>query len=102
MCGIKQGASMKEDLDELLRSWRPEPIVSSTFGRDVWRRIERSHGAAQSLQGFFEWLARPRIASLATVLAIIGGVFVGSLFANQNAQRAYLHGVDPYAQVVVR
>ena len=93
---------MKEDLDELLRSWRPEPIVSSTFQRDVWRRIERSHGAAQPLQGFFEWLARPRSASLATALAIVGGVFVGSLFANHNAQRAYLHDVDPYAQVVVK
>jgi hypothetical protein len=93
---------MKEDLDQLLRSWCPEPIVSSTFQRDVWRRIERSRGATQPLQGFFEWLARPGIASLATVLAIIGGVFVGSLLANHNAQRAYLHGVDPYAQVAVK
>jgi hypothetical protein len=102
MCGIKQGTSMKEDLDELLRSWRPDPIVSSTFQRDVWRRIEQSRGAASLLQGFFEWLARPRIASLAAVLAILGGVFVGSVFASHHAQRAYLHDVDPYAQVVVK
>jgi hypothetical protein len=93
---------MKEDLDELLRSWRPDPIVSSTFQRDVWGRIERSRGANQPFQGFFEWLARPRIASLAAVLAILGGVFVGSVFASHHAQRAYLHDVDPYAQVVVK
>ena len=41
-------------------------------------------------------------ASLAAALAILGGVFVGSLFASHNAQRAYLHDVDPYAQVVVK
>ena len=93
---------MKEDLDELLRSWRPDAIVSSAFQRDVWRRIERSRGVAQPLQGFFEWLARPRIASLAAVLATLGGAFVGSLFASHTAQRAYLHDVDPYAQVVVK
>ena len=93
---------MKEDLDELLRSWRQAAIVSSTFQRDVWRLIERSRDAAQPLQGFFEWLARPRIASLAAVLATLGGVFVGSVFASHNAQRAYLHDVDPYAQVVVK
>ena len=93
---------MKEELDELLHSWRPDAIVSSTFQRDVWRRIERSRGAAQPLQGFFEWLARPRIASLAAALATLGGVFIGSLFAGHNTQRAYLHDVDPYAQVVVK
>ena len=93
---------MKEDLDELLRSWRPDAIVSSTFQREVWRRIERSRRAARPFQGFFEWLARPRIAALAAVLATLGGVFVGSLFASHNAQRAYLYEVDPYAQVVVK
>jgi hypothetical protein len=39
---------------------------------------------------------------LAAALAIIGGAFIGSLFAGQNAQRAYLHEVDPYAQVVLK
>jgi hypothetical protein len=93
---------MKEDLDDLLRLWRPDGVESSTFQRDVWRRIEQSRGPAQRLQGFFEWLARPRIASLAAALAIIGGVFIGSLFGGQNAQRAYLHDVDPYAQVILK
>jgi hypothetical protein len=93
---------MKEDLDDLLRLWRPAAVESSTFKRDVWRRIERSRGAAQRLQGFFEWLARPRIASLAAALAIIAGAFIGSLFAGQNAQRTYLHEVDPYAQVILK
>jgi hypothetical protein len=93
---------MKEDLDDLLRLWRPDAVESSTFQRDVWRRIEQSRGAAQRLQPFFEWLARPRIASLAAALAVIGGVVIGSLFAGQNAQRAYLHEVDPYAQVVLK
>jgi hypothetical protein len=93
---------MKEDLDDLLHLWRPNAVESSTFKGEVWRRIERSRGAAQRLQGFFEWLARPRIASLAAALAAIGGVFIGSLFAGHNAQRAYLHDVDPYAQVVLK
>lgn len=90
---------MKEDLDELLRSWRPDAIDFSTFQRDVWRRIERRRRATQRLQGFFEWLARPGMASLATGLAIVAGIFLGSLFAGQQAQRAYLHEIDPYAQV---
>ena len=93
---------MKEDLDDLLRSWRPAAVDSSTFKREVWQRIEQSRGAAQRFQRFFEWLGMPRIASLAAVLAIIGGVFLGSLFAGHNGQRAYLHDVDPYAQVVFK
>jgi hypothetical protein len=93
---------MKEDLDDLLRLWQPAAVDCSTFKRDVWRRIERSSGAAQGFERFFEWLARPRIASLAAALAILGGVFFGSVFAGHHAQRAYLHEVDPYAQVVVK
>jgi hypothetical protein len=93
---------MKEDLDDLLRWWRPAAVDSPAFKREVWRRIERSRGAAQRFQRFFEWLARPWIASLAAALAIVGGVFIGSLFAGHNAQRAYLHDVDPYAQVVFK
>jgi hypothetical protein len=93
---------MKEDLDDLLRLWRPDAVESSTFQRDVWRRIERRRSASQRLQGFFEWLARPGTASWAAAVAIVAGVFVGSLFAGQNAQRAYLHEVDPYAQVALR
>ena len=93
---------MKEDLDDLLRLWRPDAVESSNFQRDVWRRIEQSRGAAQRLHGFFEWFARPRIASLAAALAIIGGFLIGSVFAGQNAQRAYLHDVDPYAQVILK
>jgi hypothetical protein len=93
---------MKEDLDDLLRSWRPAAVDLSGFQREVWRRIEQQRGAAQRLQGFFEWLARPGMASLAAALAIAAGVFIGSLFAKQQAQRAYLHEVDPYAQVVLR
>jgi hypothetical protein len=92
---------MKEDLDVLLRSWRPEAAELSTFQRDVWRRIERGRGATQFLEGFFERLARPGTASLAAALAIAAGVFIGSLFAGQQAQRVYLHEVDPYAQVVL-
>ena len=93
---------MKEDLDDLLRLWRPTTVDSSTFKREVWRRIERSSGAPQRFQNVFEWLARPRIASLVAALATIGGIFIGSLFAGHQAQRAYLHDVDPYAQVVLR
>ena len=92
---------MKEDLDVLLRSWRPEAVELSSFQRDVWRRIERGRGATQLLQGFFERLARPGTASLAAALAIAAGVFIGSLFAGQQAQRVYLYEVDPYAQVVL-
>jgi hypothetical protein len=90
---------MKEELDDLLRSWRPTAVDSSTFKREVWQRIERSRGATQRFQRFFEWLGMPQIASLAAALALIGGVFLGSLFAGHNAQRAYLRDIDPYAQV---
>ncbi len=49
---------MKEDLDELLRSWRPDAIESSTFQRDVWRRIEQSRGAGSAPRKAFSngWL----------------------------------------------
>ena len=93
---------MKDDLDELLRLWHPDVVESSTFHRDVWRRIERSRASDRRLEGFLQWLARPRIASLAAALAILGGVLIGSVIAEHNAQQAYLHEVDPYAQVILR
>jgi hypothetical protein len=48
---------MKEDLDDLLRSWSPDAIEASTFKHDVWRRIEQSRSAAERVQGFFEMCA---------------------------------------------
>ena len=93
---------MKEDLDDLLRSWRPDALEVSSFKRDVWRRIEQRRGPTQGLEYFLEWLARPQIASLAAALAMTGGMFIGSVLAGHHAQRAYLHEVDPYAQVVLK
>jgi hypothetical protein len=93
---------MKEYLDDLLRSWRPEAVEVSSFKRDVWRRIEQRRDPTQRLEGFLEWLARPQIASLAAALAMTGGMLIGSVFASHHAQRAYLHEVDPYAQVVLK
>ena len=49
---------MKEDLDDSYGSWRPDASESSTFKRDVWRRIERS-AVPVSASRLFEWLARP-------------------------------------------
>ncbi len=93
---------MKEDLDDLLRLWRPDVVESPTFKREVWRRIQRSRGPHQRFERFFQWLARPRAASLAAALAILGGVLVGSVVAGHKGQRAYLHDVDPYAQVALK
>ncbi len=91
---------MKEELDDLLRLWRPEIVESSTFKRDVWQRIEQSRGAEGRLESLFAWLARPGVASLATALAILGGVLIGSALAGQNGEVAYLRAVNPYAQLV--
>ena len=93
---------MKEDLDELLRSWRPEAPESATFNRDVWRRIKQFRSAGEWLEELVAWLSRPGIASFATALAILGGALIGSAIANQSGEFAYLRAVDPYAQVLAK
>jgi len=93
---------MKEDLDGLLRLWRPEAPESPTFNREVWRRIEQFRSADERLEDFFAWLSGPRIAALVTALAILSGALIGSAVASQNGEVAYLHAVNPYALLVVK
>ena len=51
---------------------------------------------------FLAWLTRPQIASLAAALTVLGGAWIGSATAARNGQVAYLHAVNPYAQVALK
>lgn len=90
---------MKDDLDKLLKSWHPEVPNSAAFKRQVWGRIERRRRANGLFESFAEWFTRPQIASIAAALSVLGGAWIGFAVAEQNGQAAYLHSVDPYAQV---
>jgi hypothetical protein len=93
---------MKEDFQSLIRRWHPEVPEPVAFRREVWSRIERGEGTGVQLTRFLPWLARPKIMSLAALIAILGGALVGSLAAGQSGRTAYLHAVNPYAQVVLK
>ena len=105
ICGIKQlrETSMKEDLDDLLRSWRPDAIESSTFQRDVWRRIEQSRGRGSAPARLF------RMAGSASD-SLVGGSRLRRLVASSSAlclqatmRNAHTSDdVDPYAQVLLK
>jgi hypothetical protein len=93
---------MKDDLDSLLKTWKPEVPEPVAFKRHVWSRIERRRFANDWLERFTAWLTRPQIASLAAALSVLGGAWIGSATAARNGQVAYLHAVDPYAQVSLK
>jgi hypothetical protein len=93
---------MKEDLQTLIRRWHPEVPEPVAFRREVWSRIERRESANPWLTRFLPWLARPKIMSFAALIAILSGVLIGSLAAGQSGRTAYLHSVNPYAQVVLK
>jgi hypothetical protein len=93
---------MKDDLDDLIRLWRPDVPEPSAFRREVWSRIERRAAAAGWIERFFSGLARPRIASVATALVLLAGVVLGSALADSKGQDSYLHAVNPYAQMALK
>jgi hypothetical protein len=93
---------MKDDLDSLLQTWKPEVPEPVAFKRHVWGRIEQRRFAAGWLERFLAWLTRPQIASLAAALSVLGGAWIGSATAARNAQTAYLYAVNPYAQVSLK
>jgi hypothetical protein len=93
---------MKEDLDELIKLWRPVVPEPLAFKREVWSRIEQRGNTDKWFERFFEWFARPKIASVAAAVALLSGALIGAATAGQSRQAAYLHAVNPYAQIVLK
>jgi hypothetical protein len=93
---------MKDDLDKLLKSWHPEVPTSAAFKRQVWVRIERCRRAAGFFESFVEWFTRPQVAAVAAAVSVLGGAWIGLAVAPQDGQTAYLHSVDPYAQISLK
>jgi hypothetical protein len=93
---------MKDDLDQLLKSWHPEVPTSAAFKRQVWVRIERCRRAAGFFESFVEWFTRPQVAAVAAAVSVLGGAWIGLAVAPQDGQTAYLHSVDPYAQISLK
>lgn len=93
---------MKDDLDDLIRLWRPDVPEPSAFQREVWSRIERRAAADGWVERIFAGLARPRIASVAAALVLLAGVVLGSRLAGSKGQDSYLHAVNPYAQMALK
>lgn len=93
---------MKDDLDDLIRLWRPDVPEPSAFQREVWSRIEQRAPADGWVERFFSGLARPRIASVAAALVLLAGVVLGSTLAGSKGRDSYLHAVNPYAQMALK
>jgi hypothetical protein len=93
---------MKDDLDKLLKTWNADVAERVDFKPQVWKRIGRGSSAEGWLQLFLEWLIRPQIASIAAALSVLAGAWIGSATAARGGQTAYLHAVDPYAQVSLK
>ena len=87
-----------DDLSKLLQSWQPEAVETRDFNRGVWMRLETSEISNGGV-AFFNWLAmfaRPRIAVAAVAIAIVGGIFLGSLQARSSGEDQYLRSLNPY------
>jgi hypothetical protein len=93
---------MKDDLHGLLKEWQPGVPNPQAFKREVWGRIERRRSGDGLFNSFLTWFTRPQIASVAAALSVLGGAWVGFALAAQDGHAAYLHSVDPYAQVLAK
>lgn len=83
------------ELSQLLGSWVATPKVSPGFRREVWARIGQRHaGPVTSLLGWIGGVSFPRLAAAAAV-ALLAGVFAGSLEARSAGESLYLRSVDP-------
>ncbi|HEY5891632.1 MAG TPA: hypothetical protein VIT91_00240 [Chthoniobacterales bacterium] len=93
---------MKDDLNDLLRTWNPHVPEPDGFRRGVWRRIGLSATNAQPsgwLEKFLIFVAKPHIAAAAVAVAILAGGVTGFVLTNANGEENYLRSVNPYAQV---
>ena len=92
----------RNDLTDLLQSWKPACKPGTGFNRGVWSRIEAAESPwSASVADFFAWvalLAHPRIAATATMVALFGGLFLGNLQARSAQKTRYLQSLNPYAQ----
>jgi hypothetical protein len=93
---------MKDDLEGLIKLWHPEVPEPSAFRREVWRRIEQRAATESWIERFFAGLTQPTMAFIAAALSLLGGVVLGSAIAGSSGQAAYLHSVNPYAQVILK
>lgn len=92
---------MKDNLNDLLKSWQPEVPEPSDFRRNVWKKIERSRPVKETgwLAELFVLFARPRIAFAMVAFAIAVGSAVGLEVSAANQTSDYLRSVNPYAQL---
>lgn len=91
---------MKDNLNDLLKSWQPELPEPSDFRRKVWNKIELSRPKeATWLTEVFELFARPKLAFATVVLAVVIGGVIGREVSAVNQTSDYLRSVNPYAQL---
>ena len=84
-----------EQLEDLLRTSRPEPALPPRFREGVWREIERLEIHESVPSGFVGWaerlvnvLLRPRCAAVAALVLILAGTAAGIVFGTSSANEA--------------
>lgn len=91
---------MKDNLNDLLKSWQPEIPEPSDFRRNVWKKIEHSRPKeAGWLAEVVALFARPKLAFAPVVLAIVVGGVIGREVSASSQTSDYLRSVNPYAQL---
>jgi len=88
---------MQDDLNNLLKSWKPEIPEPTDFRRNVWLKIERARKPSNAFGTFIEWLGRPKIALATLSAAVALGAFVGMEISVSSQGNEYLRSVNPYA-----
>lgn len=91
----------ENDLSSLLQGWQPALEPGPGFNRGVWSRIEADEvGRRNGFPAFFSWvglMARPRVATTAVAIALLGGVLIGGLQARSSREERYLLSLKPFA-----
>lgn len=89
---------MNDDVNQQLRQWKVTPRIPDGFQREVWARIATRQAAPRNFwPTFMEWMATPRYATVAFVVAICGSAFLGMANANETNQQAWKSVQDRYA-----
>lgn len=83
-----------EQLSNLLGFWSPDVTVPNNFNHRVWLMIERKSKPSLILS-FLAFIAMPRYAATAAIIAVAIGSSFGVAAAKSDAEAGYLRSLIP-------
>lgn len=89
---------MNDNLNNLMKAWRPREFTASDIRAGVWQRIERAEPAGWrvAMESLFALLTRPALATGLVAFAIMAGIAAGTITSETAQTQAYLNSMAAY------